>query len=200
MGAIDEFRPAPLVLADLNEKFDLDWGVIAAVGGVSRAALRKWREGSSRPERARWIRLVRLAGLCEALTTVETDASAWLSGPLDGDPVLKVYDLARVDRFDLLRELFHRRLRADQARLAAFPSVVQPGRFEANVVWSGKGVLVRLPDFGIAVDAATLTEAEEECADILMSFLDDPDSPEREQFPWLIELDRKALKAALFGR
>lgn len=193
-------EPAPRLLDDLHDSFGLDWGVIAAVGGVSRTALRKWREGTARPDRSRWVRLVRLAVFCEALRRAGHDPERWLGRQLANDPLIQIVDLARVDRFDLLDQLRQGRVLAGHAHLAAFPNRGHIPGVDVKASLDDDGVVLAIPNLAIVAFGTTMANAESELLEMLRSYLDVATDDELGDLRWLRRRRGPALRVAVLGR
>lgn len=193
-------EPVPDIVNALHEKFGIDLGVIAAVGGVSRNALRKWRNGQARPDRDRWRRLIRLHVLSEALTHDGVDPAAWLSRPLDIDPIIRFVDLARVDRFDLLGELRRRAIRPSDAHRAAFPNRGRRAGIDVKATVTADGILLQISDLGLVAEGSSLADAEQELLAALESFLDVATDMELGGLQWLRNHRGEGLRDAVFGR
>ena len=93
-------------LARAREKLQLDWDELAAIVGVNRTTLHRWRSGESTPRPIAWTRLTQLDELLEMLTRVFAGpdlARDWLKSArpssLGGDVTpLEVMKNGRIDR------------------------------------------------------------------------------------------------------
>ena len=193
-------QPAPTIINELHNEYRIDLGVIAAVGGVSRNALRKWRDGTARPDRSRWGRLIRLAVLCEALGADRLDPAVWLARPLDADPILRFVDLARIDRFDLLGQLRHGIIRPSDAYTAAFPNRGHRPGVDVKAQVDLDGVLLEIPALDLFAEGATVVEAENGLLGVLQSFLAVATDEELGELRWLRRYSGERLRQAVLGR
>jgi hypothetical protein len=89
-----------------REKLQLEWDEMAAIVGVDRTTLYRWRTGESKPRPIAWTRLTQLDELLEMLTRIFAGpdlARKWLKtsrpASLGGDATpLEVMKNGRIDR------------------------------------------------------------------------------------------------------
>lgn len=207
-----ERQGVPKVLSDLKEDFGLSWGDIALVGGVSRPALRKWREGEAMPRRDKWHRLLNLAALCEWLRAKGTAPSSWLRSPLresGRDSGLTLLDVASVGQARLLAQFFQDRLSEGDVLARAFPGrEVRPRWFRPTVLVAEGQVVIELPEFDLIASGSDQVAAEEQLVELVVEYVTDWHdrlhrySPHRERAE-LIEalqgLDEVALRRRVLG-
>lgn len=172
-----ERQGVPKVLLDLHEDFGLSWGDIALVGGVSRAALRKWREGDSVPRREKWHRLLNLAALCEWLRAKGASPSSWLVSPLresGRESGLTLLDVASVGQARLLAQLFQDRVSEGDVLARAFPGrEVRPRWFRPAIAIEAEQVVIELAELGLIASGNTQAAAEDQLLELVVDYVND---------------------------
>lgn len=191
-------QPTRRIIDDLHE-----WGlgneVIASVAGVSRQAVHKWANGESNPARDRWVRITKLAAVCERVARTE-DVGRWLVNPIPGSmPQFARIDLARVNRFDLLVRMLDHSIDPAKAVLEAFPSRPRPV-FETIVSACDEGLMVELPALGVFGVGSTLDEAQTDLISVVRDVVgsDDGMDPAVSAFRPYLHSD-EAIHRAMYG-
>jgi hypothetical protein len=191
-------QPTRQIIDDLHE-----WGLgneaIASVAGVSRQSVHKWASGESDPARDRWVRIVRLAAVCERVARKE-DVGRWLSNPIPGSlPQFARIDFARVNRFDLLVKMLDHKLDPAKAVLEAFPGRPRPV-FETIVSACDEGLMVELPALGVFGVGSTLDEAQSDLIAVVRDVVraDDGTDPVVSAFRPYLHSD-EAIHRAMYG-
>jgi len=167
--------PAELV-AGLHDDYGVAWNDIATVAGVSRHALRKWREGTSQPSRSHWEQLCRLAAFGDRLHALGGRLGTWLPAVLDfevGAPSsCTVADVLAAGRFQsalshFLQEVTDRQLLAD-----VFPGLV-PRSGLATIHHDAESFTVEITDLPVLAEGETLDAASDSALNNVRDFLTD---------------------------
>ncbi len=129
------------LLDDLSVQRGLGWSDIARLVGVSVQAIRKWRRGEPITGTNR-LSVARLAALLDLLEGVPVqDPAGWLEIPLVSGYSLRLLDLYRSGRADLVFDVAHLRISSEEAMTELAPDWRQQFRLEHEVFEAEDGQL-----------------------------------------------------------
>jgi hypothetical protein len=129
------------LLHGLSARRGLGWSDIARLVGVSVQAIRKWRQSGPVTGENR-LAVDRLAALLDLLEQVPvSDPAGWLEIPLIPGYSLRHADLYQQGRADLLFDLAHLRISAEEAMAELSPDWRERFRNEHEVFDAGDGQL-----------------------------------------------------------
>lgn len=213
-------RRTPLseLLSALTESHGLRLGDIALIAGVSRAALRKWRDSTARPERERHRQLCRLGAFCEQLVAAGGAPAEWLEVQFDESDGRssdqRVAHLLALGHFDLAWKHFRREVSDSDVLVRVFPNRAQGiPDIEWTVSVSASDEASYVASFerlGLVAVGSTRSEAQESLVDLVDEYVDDwyedlrkfPNHQPNAAFVLAADAARQEgdLSALLFGR
>lgn len=174
-------NPLHELLTTLTDSYGLRLGDIALISGVSRPALRKWRDGSARPKRERHRQLCRLGAFCEQMVAAGGAPAEWLDVEFDEPGAQssqqRVAHLLALGHFDLAWKHFRRESSDSEVLARAFPN---RGRGSSYVEWSvdspasaEAAYVASIEQLGLVASGLTRAETQATLVELVAEYIDD---------------------------
>ncbi|WP_420445675.1 hypothetical protein [Candidatus Poriferisodalis sp.] len=222
LGAVDELeqltrayrrRPTTELLELLNSDYGIAWNDVASVAGISRQAVRKWRNGQALPDNRRFGSLCKLAAFANLVQCRGGDPGHWLRTPLQlSDEIeshLSVADVLSTGNFGLALRHYNRGISDGDILARVFPSYRAKSDGLAKIELGDGVFVISLDQLGLLTEDSDVDEAQGDLLSQVRDYIvdwyeflryEDPHKTREELVTRLKQADRNSMLAEiLFG-
>lgn len=202
------------LLKQLNSDYGIAWNEIAKVAGISRQAVRKWRDGQATPDDRRFTTLYKLTAFAELVMCGDGDPSQWLRMPLriseEVTPRLSVADVLATGNFVSAVRHFNAELTDRNVLRSVFPGYSSGSEGLATIEVDEGVFVISLDQLGLVTEDADIEKARTDLLLQVREYIVDWhdllrfEEPHRSRALLVLKLEEAdqnlALDTILFGR